>query len=743
MTKNRMGGAVGSLAAAGLLLFAGACADDGPTVPAMPDMQAEVELAIAASSLRAPVGSDISVAVRAVSAEDLGGVQAYLSFDPDELEYVGQIADRDAIVVVNDSEAEAGVLRFASFSPRPLTPNTAKFAFRVLRDGYAGSMELSPEVVGSYDDQTELSFDVASAVEADGHLAAVGQPVDWDFRDWAEFWDPSIADAADEAGPMNIAGLPTDGAIYGDATLDGTVNVLDASATANAGLGNIEIIIGTETSGRDFVTAANVRPVAGACTVGREGADCATRTLNVLDASPIAIEGTPGGADQPVVSDAIALPKAIYTSGDTVILAGQTITGTFNMTADKIYRLEGIVTVGDETTGAAGAGVLNVAPGTRVEGTEAGALFISRNGQIFADGTPTQPVVFSCVANQPNAPAGQARYPQCWGGVFIAGNAVVNEQDTGLASGAPVIPGRNPVGGENQREGEGGAVNFGGGNDADNSGTLRFARFEYGGKQVATNNELNNLTIGACGTGTILEHIQVHGGSDDGLEIFGGRCDVKYLYATANDDDQFDYSFGYDGRVQFVIIQMKSIGTAGGDRGFEVDNTETAATYNNAPRVNPQVYNVTIVGGAPTVHFNYRRGAGGTLRNMLLVQGTDAFKLDNGDTCTALSIDNTRVLGLTGSLITGSAACSPSVVGSAVTQAAFAGTELRDALSVLNPDFRPSSHAAVGGTAVAVPADGWFVPATFIGAVAQQGSLKNAIPWYSGWTIPWQSATAP
>ena len=102
------------------------------------------------------------------------------------------------------------------------------------------------------------------------------------------------------------------------------------------------------------------------------------------------------------------------------------------------------------------------------------------------------------------------------------------------------------------------ARTYGGCNDDDNSGVLQYARVEYAGFKFTPTNELNGLALYGVGRGTTIDHIQVHAGLDDGIEFFGGTVNAKYLYLTANSDDQFDFTESFSGNVQFVIAQLES-----------------------------------------------------------------------------------------------------------------------------------------------------------------------------------------
>lgn len=620
MTRKQICNATHGLALAALVAVS-ACADDESLDTLSPRAQSDASLSIQLSDLNAGVGDRITLALEAESVFELAGVQGFLRFDPERLSFAGQIPESGVMVVINESEIERGEIRLGAVAPEGFGKRVALFAFDVRAAGYPGGIGFDVEVVGTVNAEA-IGAAIARDVGLDATLPPAAEPVTWTYRDWAAFLDPSLEES--DLKVALIPGLPDEGTRYGDANLNGAINVLDAADVNNTAVGNREVIIGTDAPAVDRVTAANVRPLAvGGCAVGHAGADCSVRVINVLDAVAVAQEAT--FINVPVVGDVIPLSKGSYAGGETVSLPAQTITGTRTFHRDTLYVLQGILRVGNE---AGAAGQLVVQPGTRVEGEVESAIYVTRNGRLIADGTPTEPITFTC--SGPKSPA-------CWGGVFIAGNAVVNEQDPAVGP-APAIPGRNPVGGQNQRQGEGGAVNFGGGNDADSSGVIRYARFMYGGRELTPDNELNNLTIAGCGSRTVLSHIQVHGGSDDGLEFFGGRCSIKYLYATANDDDQFDYSFGYDGDVQFLLIQNLRVATNAGDKAFEVDNTETPATYNNTPRTSPQIFNMTSAGGnlgPGSTHINYRRGAGGTLRNMLLIRGATAFLIDDSQTCPA------------------------------------------------------------------------------------------------------------
>jgi hypothetical protein len=219
------------------------------------------------------------------------------------------------------------------------------------------------------------------------------------------------------------------------------------------------------------------------------------------------------------------------------------------------------------------------------------------------NGTKAAPVVLTSDQD----PTVGAMAPGDNGGLVIHGRAIANCANT--------VAGDSCVS-------EGGAGNFGGADDADNSGTIRYLRVEYSGKTISPDNELNSLTMNAVGTGTTIEFVQCHMGSDDSFEWFGGAARCRYIISTGSDDDGVDWQLGWRGRAQFVIAQMHA---NRGDKGIEADNSEFnfAAPF----RSNPIITNMTLVGtnpptpgaGSTNIGVHLRRGTAGTIVNSIVL----------------------------------------------------------------------------------------------------------------------------
>jgi hypothetical protein len=270
------------------------------------------------------------------------------------------------------------------------------------------------------------------------------------------------------------------------------------------------------------------------------------------------------------------------------------LTGITNWSNDTTYIIKGKVFVKN-------GGTLNIAAGTLIKGDTSvagSALIVTRGAKIYAVGEPTKPIVFTA-----NAPVG-ARQPAMWGGLVIAGNARIN-----------VPGGEAPFEGGNLTNPDGSTTDdkYGGLNDADNSGILKYVRIEFAGYPYQTNNELNSLTLGGVGSGTEIDYVQCSYGFDDAFEFFGGTVNAKHLVAFRGNDDDFDTDFGYRGKVQFAVtIRDTAIADpVSGANCFESDNDATGT--GNRPYTAPVFSNVTAIGPKETltslVSPNHRSGA--------------------------------------------------------------------------------------------------------------------------------------
>lgn len=744
-----------------------ACSDEPST--ASSDRRADVSVKVEVSSQFARRGERIAVAVNVdAPAATVGGVQGAIEFDPSRLTYVGQSPVGEAITVANAKAASRGTLRFLSGNPMGVSGRVALFVFETKGDNYFSSIRYVHQTAASAMGNVKTVNATVRGVSFNGALAVPSDAAVMTIADWAARLVPS--------GSRNgaVSAAPGEYALnlqYGDVDFNNTIDLNDFLAVANAAVGNDQIIIGTNgpTVDVDLVIAGNVFPTnnAGACGTNDDG----SRVLDLNDFLAVANRAV----GNPETCAGTLIPGRGPLATNRVTVTGS-LTGTINWTKNNVYQLDGLVTVRDGAT-------LNIQEGTRIEGNSSinpSALFVERGGAIFAVGTQNEPIVFTCT----NA----SKSPGCWGGVWISGKSTANTASAAPPTGIGQSPafaarlGQAPVaadpGGCNQQLAEtGNAPTYGGCTPNDNSGRLSYVRIEYGGFIVAPNRELNNLTLAAVGSGTQIDHVQVHGGSDDGIEFFGGTVNTSYLVITGNNDDGFDGSDGYNGRSQFVIIQndQGDISATADSRAIEMDNFGSSNTQ--TPRTAPLMYNFTIVGNlvnrASTAAIMLRRGTGAKLYNSLIDGWPAAVSLRDANTCLTFGsgVPEVRSTTFLDMPTLGSASdngsnapptCAPATLTGEAGEAQFISLQpgfrarntsggilgidqvLLDGRGTLLPDWR--MRPTVPGTTTPTEAGTETVPAGLVqtdyrGAVGVLSA--GQIPWYSGWTRAFSNTTTP
>lgn len=241
-------------------------------------------------------------------------------------------------------------------------------------------------------------------------------------------------------------------------------------------------------------------------------------------------------------------------------LKGDVKNGEHLILESGVYKLTGALVVQN-------GGKLTIKPGVIVEATpykdgeEIRYIAVAQGGQIFAEGTNDKPVVFTATN----------KAQQAWGGIVLCGRAPINKGNTANAevSGLP----------------------YGGSTANDNSGVIKYARIEYSGYSYSDEKEFNGLSLFGVGNGTTIEYVQVHEGSDDGFEWFGGTVNTKYLVATGNEDDQFDWTEGWNGTNENWYAKEAA---TKGNRGIEADNNSN--NHLAGPISNPTIKNLTLIG---------------------------------------------------------------------------------------------------------------------------------------------------
>lgn len=244
------------------------------------------------------------------------------------------------------------------------------------------------------------------------------------------------------------------------------------------------------------------------------------------------------------------------------------ITGTINkdftMTNDVAWILNGRVIVGADAT-------LTIEPGTIVKGENgqgalASVLLVARDGNIEANGSATEPIVFTSILDNINVGEFESTLDLdvdkgLWGGVLILGNA-------------PIVAGAA----EEQIEGIPSSVSaglYGGSNATDDSGSFTYCSIRFTGQQLGPGNELQGLTLGGVGSGTTIDHVESINSADDGVEIFGGTVNISNFIVLSPEDDGFDTDQGWSGTATNIVYIGQAVGAGyQSDHPFELDGPE-------------------------------------------------------------------------------------------------------------------------------------------------------------------------
>lgn len=428
---------------------------------------------------------------------------------------------------------------------------------------------------------------------------------------------------------------------------------------------------------------------------------------------------------------------------ENLILSGK-ITSNLTLKANNIYKLRGLVYV---TNGA----TLTIEPGTKIvgEADKNGALIITRGSKIMAEGTASNPIIFT--SEKPSPKRGD------WAGLVILGAAPTNASFNGQAGVGEI------EGGINNSEGLG---LYGGTNAADNSGVLKYVRVEYAGYAFLPDKEINGITFGGVGNGTTVDYVQVSYANDDSFEWFGGTVNCSHLIAYKGLDDDFDTDNGFAGKIQFgIAVRDSQIADVSGSNAFESDNDangssltpQTSATFSNMTIIGPvnSTSSSTNVGTINSLFQNalqIRRNSSISVFNSvftgypvgLFIDATKGTPTDNNIGNSSLVFENNILAGNITPLKFGPSTTSPTSFtladltswftthgNSTLTYTADAKFTNAWAPAGTTPNFSPASGSPLltGGVFTHTKLTSWFTPVTYRGAVKDANDT-----WYAGWT---------
>ena len=455
---------------------------------------------------------------------------------------------------------------------------------------------------------------------------------------------------------------------------------------------------------------------------GEGGKNSTSQTITVVDGGGTVTPPRTYPANYTEGTDAATGRASLRIASGATGIGQDTIT----WTKDKVWVLDGFVFVNEGQTLTIEAGtVVKAKPG---EQENASALVVARGGKIIANGTATEPIIFTAEKDPLNGSLGVEN--GLWGGVIVLGNATI-ARGTAEASieGIPTTEGRGL---------------YGGTNDDDNSGELSYISIRHGGTSIAANNEINGLTMGAVGRGTTINHIEVFANQDDGFEWFGGTVNAKYLVSTACGDEAYDTDLGFRGINQFVIAYQR---TDDGENGGEHDGGDSPK--DSQPYATATFYNATYVGrgnGGKNRVFYFQDNAGGEYHNSIFVgfeqglavqltpSGENSYKRFQEGTLKVMNNTFFNVAGNEVAALSGIITPSGAEVEAAVLEAAKldlatyfteSGNKVED-LGITRSNLVPT---AAGGE-VSATSNTFLSPAAYRGAIE-----PGKTPWYNGWTM--------
>lgn len=374
--------------------------------------------------------------------------------------------------------------------------------------------------------------------------------------------------------------------------------------------------------------------------------------------------------------------------------------------------------------------------------TNSDFMIINRGSRIIADGRPDAPITLTSVSDI-NGTVGPEDVQQ-WGGVVINGFAVSNkcsyvgtrgEAGFGLAPGTECSIDAEGSAGDDESQ-------YGGDNDADDSGILRYVVVKHTGAQVGNGDELNGISFGSVGSSTIVENLEVYSTFDDGVEMFGGSFDITNLVALYVRDDSIDIDEGYNGTITNALVVQSA---NDGNHCIESDGIGSYGDLDQATRDDfiarglqsaPTINNLTCIVSAnvpgthdPGAGWRFREGIHAVVNDSLVISSFSANDQASADDNYCLRIDNveTAEAAISGNLQLNSVifSCQENVKGNAIAD--------RNAV-VAFADERAFAEAE--GNQFATIADGTAVDASDA-ANPEVSLLTGAQKVYS---LPWDTS---
>lgn len=280
----------------------------------------------------------------------------------------------------------------------------------------------------------------------------------------------------------------------------------------------------------------------------------------------------------------------------TQILTG-IISSNMTLSRTNTYQLVGVVYVTNKA-------ILTIESGTVIRGDKesCGTLVITKGCKIMAEGNETAPIIFTSNNNVSD------RRPGDWGGIIILGDAPINRIGGVGYLDLNLIPE---------------VSYYGGNNEDDNSGILKYVRIEYSGRKLKATKELNGLSLAGVGRKSQFEFIQVSYSNDDSFECYGGNVNFKNVISYRATDDDFDYTQG----AQSIITNSTAIRDpfsfdTSGSRCFEIDSADKSENFDSSKKLTKiEANNITFL--------NTQENVQGLVREAIYIKDKSFLSLTN------------------------------------------------------------------------------------------------------------------
>jgi hypothetical protein len=419
-------------------------------------------------------------------------------------------------------------------------------------------------------------------------------------------------------------------------------------------------------------------------------------------------------------------------------LGSGSVPANLRLTAGNVYEISGRVDVGTDRGAAGTAGVaasLTIDAGVTLFGDSAAdMLIVNRGSQIFVNGTAAAPVIMTslgdAIGSRPDAGASRE-----WAGLIILGRAPIRGCNTAVTQGT--VDCQNAV--EGVTAATGNQALYGGAAADDNSGRITYLQIRYPGAfltSAAAGDDLNGLTLGGVGSGTVIDFVQIHNSGDDGVEIFGGLARIKHLVITGALDDSLDCDEGWQGRAQFVIIRQDAA-SGGPDKLVECSN-RTVASAGGGLNTNPTIANYTFVGqatsssGAALIGIDLNTsggqpGASGQFLNGVVTGSSSCLRVQEpgAQTSPAPTFNSTLF------------DCPAALSGAAATAFGAGSNNSTATANTLTSTFINGANENARTAIDPATIDPWFTSTSWIGAVRNSGDT-----WWVSWTCNLAAGTS-